>query len=955
MKRSLHVLPFCASFLLAASSLSTNAHAGDGAWTNQNLFGGPALQVAVSAYNPNVVLAGGYNGAFRSADGGTQWQRPTIGLPAFSSVKDIDLGTQDPVAFLAIGDTLYKSESDGLFWQALPPPATPGMDILEVSLRPGSASDLIISTYAGAFVSHDGGQTWSVPAPALPEFSVSNVAYGADGTLYLGKMPTGPDPIGSASVLRSTDNGLTWTPLANVPNVFEATQSLVVSSTNPLHVYIQGRVGLGGVLLYSLDSGDTWTVVDPSDRPASCAGAGTLYPDPLHDKGLFINCGNNVAHTEDVTLATPAWTVWDASNGLVNSSGQPLSISNLAFVPGFPTAQVAWVGTQQDGVFRTSNGGITWTASNQGYNAASVLALAPHPLDVEADSAVAFAGAVSAPPLFKSTNAGQDWAPAIPQPAASFVRCAAIDPTSVDANPATAENFTIYAAGSGQSPGNGGIYKSIDAGSTWTVIDQGIALVAGSPNMGIVRSILLDPVSCDSPPCTVGDSPLQTLYAAGTGISGGIGMPYRSARIYKSMDAGDHWAASDAGLPLPQEVGQPGSGNIVADHVTTMAMDPVQTSTLYVGTEIYWDELIESGLQASMANGVFKSIDGGANWVHSSEGLPRCGGAGSSHCDVFALAIDPADPDTLYASVTDYSTSPAGPRIYRSSDAGAHWALASTGIAGTKVRSITFDAGGSTVYASADGTSANPGGVFRSTDGGQHWNSMSLGLVSSLATTLVVPPRDPGSPARLLAGTDSGVWEYTEMVDPDADGVASVTEDSLLGGDGNNDSIADSTQANVTTLARAPLANGTDGEGTPAIRTMAIAATPQACPQFNDVAAPEPDGFPADAGIEAPGHDAYGLVRFSLPGCSIATIRVTFHGASFDDTWAWRNFGPATPGDETTFEWYTFTSARRVDAETWELDIDADAKGNYRADPDDILFLGGPARVIDSIFDNGFD
>ncbi|MEO7014711.1 MAG: hypothetical protein ABI127_10395, partial [Dokdonella sp.] len=80
-----------------------------------------------------------------------------------------------------------------------------------------------------------------------------------------------------------------------------------------------------------------------------------------------------------------------------------------------------------------------------------------------------------------------------------------------------------------------------------------------------------------------------------------------------------------------------------------------------------------------------------------------------------------------------------------------------------------------------------------------------------------------------------------------------------------------------------------------------------------------------------------------------------FHGAAFNANWTWRNYGPRTPGNATTFGWYSFAGARRIDAQTWELSIDATRQGNYRNDSNDILFIGGPGDLPDVIFDHGFE
>src|SRR5690606_13320417 len=94
---------------------------------------------------------------------------------------------------------------------------------------------------------------------------------------------------------------------------------------------------------------------------------------------------------------------------------------------------------------------------------------------------------------------------------AEQIRSMAIDPTTVDNDLFTAENFTVYASGRSERipmllSRDGGIYKSTDAGTTWTTIDNGIASVGGTPFMGTVRTLVLDPQSCAAPPCVAGSS-----------------------------------------------------------------------------------------------------------------------------------------------------------------------------------------------------------------------------------------------------------------------------------------------------------------------------------------------------------------------------------------------------------------------------------------------------------------
>jgi hypothetical protein len=75
----------------------------------------------------------------------------------------------------------------------------------------------------------------------------------------------------------------------------------------------------------------------------------------------------------------------------------------------------------------------------------------------------------------------------------------------------------------------------------------------------------------------------------------------------------------------------------------------------------------------------------------------------------YALAIDPAAPATLYAG-TDGG-------VFKSTNGGASWRAASTGLTYITVRSLALDpATPTTVYAGTNG------GMFKSTNGGESMN-----------------------------------------------------------------------------------------------------------------------------------------------------------------------------------------------------------------------------------------
>jgi photosystem II stability/assembly factor-like uncharacterized protein len=114
---------------------------------------------------------------------------------------------------------------------------------------------------------------------------------------------------------------------------------------------------------------------------------------------------------------------------------------------------------------------------------------------------------------------------------------------------------------------------------------------------------------------------------------------------------------------------------------------------------------------------------------------------------IFALAVDPAVPNILYAG-TD------GGGVWKSTDAGASWAVTGTGLANLQVLALAVDPETpATLYA---GTVA---GAFKSVDGGNAWVPVNEGLTEPVILQLAI---DPQHPATLYAGTLSGLFASTD-------------------------------------------------------------------------------------------------------------------------------------------------------------------------------------------------
>jgi len=135
----------------------------------------------------------------------------------------------------------------------------------------------------------------------------------------------------------------------------------------------------------------------------------------------------------------------------------------------------------------------------------------------------------------------------------------------------------------------------------------------------------------------------------------------------------------------------------VAGRARTLLIDPRDALIMYT---------------SGAAGGLWKSTDGGANWRALDDFLPILA--------IGALAMDPSNPDVIYAGSGDNSLSSFGVRgagIYKSRDAGGSWTrLPSTiGYDFRFVRSLAIARDGGAVYA------ATNKGVMRSLDGGESW------------------------------------------------------------------------------------------------------------------------------------------------------------------------------------------------------------------------------------------
>ncbi|MGZ3429279.1 MAG: WD40/YVTN/BNR-like repeat-containing protein [Polyangia bacterium] len=112
---------------------------------------------------------------------------------------------------------------------------------------------------------------------------------------------------------------------------------------------------------------------------------------------------------------------------------------------------------------------------------------------------------------------------------------------------------------------------------------------------------------------------------------------------------------------------------------------------------------------------------------------------------IVGLALDPMTPATLYAATADQG-------VDKSSDAGATWSAASSGLQSMNTTAIALaPSQPATLYVTTDK------GVHQSLDGGATWAPYNAGLGASEVNALAVDPTDPLS--AFAATWDGGVYK----------------------------------------------------------------------------------------------------------------------------------------------------------------------------------------------------
>jgi photosystem II stability/assembly factor-like uncharacterized protein len=373
-------------------------------------------------------------------------------------------------------------------------------------------------------------------------------------------------------------------------------------------------------------------------------------------------------------------------------------LNSIAIHPTNP--DIIYVGGAQGGVWKTTDGGATWVplTDNQCSLAMGSVVLDPVNPDIvyAGTGEQNFSGdSYYGCGVLKSTNGGQSWVELGKNvfdlnfaPGGRRISRVVVDKFS-----ANTANTIVFAAT------DAGLYRSADAGATWT---------QASDPIGAITDLVADPINGG------------VLYAANGDIGGSI----RNG-VFKTIDGGVTWTKS---WTPPSNAGR-----------INLAIAPSAPNTIYAAVHA----ANNGGANANSLLGIWATENGGSTWTQKrGTDADLCG----QQCWYdMVIAVDPTNPLLVYFG---------GISLHKSTDGGATFANIGNSIHVDHHAFAFHPTTPTTIFAGSDG------GIFKSTNAGATWTSLNTNL--ELTQFYAGVSVSPTSATTILGGTqDNGTLQWS--------------------------------------------------------------------------------------------------------------------------------------------------------------------------------------------------
>ncbi len=659
-------------------------------WTTlgSGTISGRTRSVVIDPTNTSIMYCGSVSGGvWKTTNGGTSWF-PVTDFASNLAINTLVMDTTNTkILYAGTGEGclpidalrgigVLKTTDGGSTWTTLTNFANPNPDygyyyINKLVISPANPSILYAGMIGGIWKSIDAGASWA-KLNVVTTGSIACMDLVADrsnaGILYAAFGLHAAD-----GVYKTTDSGTTWNKLTNgfpqtSQNFHRISLALAPSNTSVIYACVADSNDYTNSIQKSTNGGTLWTAVTtPFDNDQLVNGT-HLGGQGWYDNVIAVDPTNpNYVYTGGINLfkSLNGGTTW---NRIADGYGTPyvhVDQHAIVFQPG--NASVVFFGND-GGVFKSTNGGTSFSTLNNSLVTVQFYSLAVHPtLEIyyggtQDNGTMRFDGANWAEvnggdggpafvdpktpttvyssyvylQLYKSTSSGvpsSSWTSIMNGiPTASSYgtsdRCSFIAPFAMDPS-----NSQTLVAGTFK------IYRTINGGALWTSISNDLTGDGdGTGQVGQSGSTITA--------IAIASSSSATIYV---GTSGGTA----TAKIQVTTTTGNTWNDVTKS-PLPDR------------QVTAFAIDPVNAQRAFATFSGY-----NSNTPATPGH-VFLTTNGGGSWSDASGDMP----------DIPAntIVIDPVNSSHIVIG-TDLG-------VFASGNGGTNWSQQNNGLANVSVAQL---------------------------------------------------------------------------------------------------------------------------------------------------------------------------------------------------------------------------------------------------------------------------
>lgn len=343
-------------------------------------------------------------------------------------------------------------------------------------------------------------------------------------------------------------------------------------------------------------------------------------------------------------------------------------------------------------------------------------------IEIPVDQAETYYVGAASGGIFKSIDAGTSWNPIFDDQA--MLSIGDIEISKNDTDILWVGTGEVNAGGGSLAYDGDGIYRSEDGGLSWET--------KGLPDVGSIGKVLIDP------------NDDNTIFV---GAMGPLFRDDNNRGVYRSTDGGTTWSQV---LFVSDIAG-----------VIDMAIHPTDGDIVYAAS---WERIRRPEFRqyGGAGSGLHRSIDGGDTWTEMTTGLPT----NPNEKGRISIDISQSNPNVLYARYANASGSIEG--VYRTANGGDTW----TEVNSSQLNNIGFHwwFRGIFVDPTDENTIYNVDFVVqKSTDGGNNWS----GTFPNVHVDQHAMAFNASAPGEVLLGNDGGFYKSTN------NGTSSVKDNSL--------------------------------------------------------------------------------------------------------------------------------------------------------------------------------